>query len=714
MRDSVIQPRPLPRPPGRLTACVVLGLLWALLGSTLARAGNVEATLVSERDAAVPGEVLWVALRQDIREGWHTYWRNPGDSGQASVIRWQDLPEGVSVGEIVWPWPERIPYGPLMNYGYHGTLLLPVAVQVPANFAADELVLKAKGEWLVCADVCIPEDAELTLTLPVREASGPSPAAPEFAAARARTPTPLGMPTGASIDGKQIVFEIGMPGLDADRIESVAYFPYLEGLIDNPAPQVYTVQGEALRLTVTQGWDFTPDASLDGVLLIEETAGDTLQVGFEITPVPGGQAATSAAAPISMWLAIGLALLGGAILNLMPCVFPVLSIKILSLVSQSQEEHTKLSAHGWVYAAGVVLSFVAIAGVLIGLRAGGMQIGWGFQLQSPVVVCLLVYLLFLVGLNLAGLFEIGTGIMGLGSRFAEAGGYGGSFATGVLATLVAAPCTAPFMGAAVGFALTQNSATALAVFAALGAGMALPYIALCHAPGLLSRLPRPGPWMARFREFLAFPMFASAVWLLWVLSLQAGSTGVLAAGSGMVLIAFAIWLTRLRVTNTSLRFLRGGASVAMLVAAVALTSGLRGGAAQAAEATPGPGYAGPVAAVYSRDALKAALAEGPVFVNFTAAWCITCKVNEAVALNQSGTRQAFENAGVTYLKGDWTNEDPGITSALAEYGRSGVPLYLYYRPGTTQAEVLPQVLTQALVIETVSRAGEIASLSTSL
>ena len=245
MRDSVIQPRPLPRPPGRLTACVVLGLLWALLGSTLARAGNVEATLVSERDAAVPGEVLWVALRQDIREGWHTYWRNPGDSGQASAIRWQDLPEGVSVGDIVWPWPERIPYGPLMNYGYHGTLLLPVAVQVPANFAADELVLKAKGEWLVCADVCIPEDAELTLSLPVREASGPSPAAPEFAAARARTPTPLGMPTGASIDGKQIVFEIGMPGLDADRIENVAYFPYLEGLIDNPAPQVHTEIGRA-------------------------------------------------------------------------------------------------------------------------------------------------------------------------------------------------------------------------------------------------------------------------------------------------------------------------------------------------------------------------------------------------------------------------------------------------------------------------------------
>lgn len=695
-----------------LTVAVLLGCV-----ALPAHGGNVDASLVAEQDAAVPGEVLWVAMRQDIREGWHTYWRNPGDSGQASAIKWQELPVGVAVGAIEWPWPERIPYGPLMNYGYHGTVLLPVPVHIPANFAEEEITLTAKGEWLVCADVCIPEDGDLSLTLPVRGTSGPSANAAEFRDVRAMTPTTLGMPVVARFQGEQILFALQVPGLDSERVASVAYLPYTEGLIDNPAPQTWSIDGDVLELAVSQGWDFTPDANLNGVLLVEETAGGMLQVGFEIAPASAGAGAAptgdTATSGISVWLAIGMALLGGAILNLMPCVFPVLSIKILSLVSQNGEDRSRLAAHGWVYAAGVVLSFVGIAAVLIALRAGGLQIGWGFQLQSPVVVCLLMYLLFLVGLNLAGLFEIGTSVMGVGGRFAEMGGYSGSFATGVLATLVAAPCTAPFMGAAVGFALTQGSITALAVFAALGLGMALPYVALCHAPALLARLPRPGPWMARFKEFLAFPMFASAVWLLWVLSQQAGSSGVLVAGAGMVLIAFAVWLLRLVARSTAARVVRGVSGAGALIAAVALTLPLAGISANpgaGAGAAEGIGYEGPVASAWSPDTLAAARRGGPVFVNFTAAWCITCKVNEAVALNQEQTRAAFAASGVTYLKGDWTNEDPAITEALAAHGRSGVPLYLYYPDAGAEPIVLPQVLTLGVVLTTVSeQAGTVAS-----
>ena len=697
---------------GNWLATLAIAVLLIGLAPMAVLAGNVEATLVAERDAAVPGETLWIAMRQDIRDGWHTYWRNPGDSGRATEIKWQDLPAGLAVGEIEWPWPERIAYGPLMNYGYHGTVLLPVPVYIPASLASDSITLKAKGEWLVCADVCIPEDDDLSLTLPVRGTSQPSSHAGEFAAARRNMPTPLGIPVRARTDDKQIVLAMEVPGLDSERVESVSYLPYAEALIDNPAPQIWKIEDERLELTVTQGWDFVPDANLDGLLLIEETAGEVLQVGFEVRPgwgqtAPALRASDSmAAAGISVWLALGFALLGGAILNLMPCVFPVLSIKILSLVSQSAEDHTQLAAHGWTYAAGVVISFVVIATVLLGLRFGGLQIGWGFHLQSPVLVCLLMYLLFLVGLNLIGMFEIGTSVMGIGSRFAETGGYCGSFATGVLATLVAAPCTAPFMGAAVGFALTQPSGTALAVFAALGFGMALPYLALCNAPGLLARLPRPGLWMTRFRELLSFPMFASTAWLLWVLSLQAGSTGVLVAGAGMVLIAFGIWLLRLAASSPLVKTVRTGSGLAALLGAVLLTVGLQGTSGvpstpQGQAAGGALAYSGPVAAAWSPEALSTARESGPVFVNFTAAWCITCKVNEAVVLNKVETRDAFIATGITYLQGDWTKEDPRITEALATHGRGGVPLYLYYPGGAREPEVLPQVLTLGIVLDAV-------------
>lgn len=681
-------------------------MLLALL-SPVAMAGNVSATLVSETDAAVPGTIFWVALRQDIREGWHTYWRNPGDSGQATSIAW-DLPEGVTAGEIQWPWPERIAYGPLMNYGYHGVVLLPVPLRIDADFAGETLELRAQGHWLVCADVCIPEDASLSLSVPIGSSARPSAAAAAFRQTRAVTPVDPGLRVRLEASETEIVLFVPVPGVSQARVSDVAFFPYTEGVIDNPAPQPFEVSDNGIRIRLKPGYDYQPGVALGGILLVDEDAGEAIRLGFEINPVPGAVGSSTSGAgaggpELSLLAAIALALLGGAILNLMPCVFPVLSIKILSLVSQSREDHSSLKVHGLVYAAGVVVSFVAIAALLIALRAGGLQIGWGYQLQSPIVVCLLAYLLFAVGLNLSGQFEIGTSVMGLGSRFAEAGGYGGSFFTGVLATVVAAPCTAPFMGAAIGFALTQNSFVALLVFAALGAGMAIPYLALCYAPRLLQQLPRPGPWMARLKEFLAFPMFASVVWLAWVLSLQTGSNGVLIAGGGMVLIGLGTWLLGLRMRSQGAGLVRYVLVIFCLGVALGAPTMLESETTLAgANQGPAPGYDGPVATPYSVDALRAARQDGPVFVNFTAAWCITCKVNEAMALSKSSIREAFADRQVTYLKGDWTSEDPVITRALSEYERSGVPLYLFYARSAGKAVVLPQVLTESIVLDAIA------------
>ncbi len=662
--------------------------------------GNVQADLIAEVDAIVPGEPFWVALRQNIRPGWHTYWRNPGDSGAPTTISF-DLPDGFTVSDIQWPLPNRIAYGPLMNFGYKDEVILPVEITPPETLTGSELTLDAFAEWLVCADICIPEDDDLSLTLPVRESSQKSGFAPLFEAVRATIPQAIGVVARQTNLETHVRLEVDMPGLSAGRIQEVSFFPFAEGAMENPAPQEWELTETGLAIEVQQGWDFAPDVPFDGVLAIEEDSGETLISAFEIRPALDGAAAASAAPAVGLATALVFAFLGGLILNLMPCVFPVLSIKILSLMSQVGSHSSHIRLHGWVYLAGVVLSFVAVAVVLIALRAGGAQIGWGFQLQSPLVVGLLAYLFFAIGLNLFGFFELGTSIMSVGQGASEKEGLSGSFFTGVLATVVAAPCTVPFMATAVGFALTQSNAIALLTFAALGLGMATPYVALCYSPAAMERLPRPGPWMARFKELLAFPMFATAIWLVWVLSQQAGSTGVLAVGVGALLIAFGIWLAK----HLS-RAVGGGLAAVMILGALYLPTMLERSAAPASTgetvtAAPSASYEGPPWIAWSPETADELKENGPVFINFTAAWCITCKVNEAVALDSAAVRDAFAERSVTYLKGDWTNEDPAITQALEAYGRSGVPLYLLYSPGESRAEVLPQVLTESIVLQAI-------------
>lgn len=688
---------------------LIITALLLLVSSLLAHADEepqVFPELVSEVTAIVPGEPFRVALVQEINPGWHTYWRTPGDSGAATTLDWS-LPEGFSAGEIAWPLPERIVYGPLINYGYHDRVLLPVVITPPDDLVpGDQVTLDLAADWLVCADLCIPEDAELTLTMDVADTNEPDTRyAAWFASTDPQIPVDVGLTSGVQFKDEQIVVSVQMPGVSGERVSRIEYFPYFESVIDYPAEQVVSIADDRIEITLTKAFDFEDgEKRLDGIIVIYEDAGDDIVTPIEIHPVAGALPGGSTSGELGLGLAVLFALLGGAILNLMPCVFPVLSIKILSLVQQVGEDKRQARTHGWVYLLGVTISFVAIALALVALRAAGEQIGWGFQLQSPILVALLAYLFFLIGLSLSGYFEIGNSLMNMGSGLADKGGYAGSFATGVLATVVAAPCTAPFMAGAIGFALTQNTAMVIIIFSALGIGMAIPYVALCYSPALMERLPRPGAWMVTLKEALAFPMFASTVWLVWVLSQQTGANGVLSVLLGLVAITFGIWLFRHLPTGVFGRGLVSVLAVVSIVSALALTA-VEGSAG--AEPTSGKEAAagnGPVPETYSVARLAELRDEGPVFVNFTAAWCITCKVNEQVALSSSNVAEAFAEAGVAYLKGDWTNEDPVITNALAEYERSGVPLYLLYAPGDDRARVLPQVLTEAIII------GELSTL----
>jgi thiol:disulfide interchange protein DsbD len=684
---------------------IVVFVLMVTLPVWSAQERNVDARLIAEVTAIVPGQPFRVALVLEIRPGWHTYWRNPGDSGAPTSLAW-NLPDSLQAGDISWPYPERIAYGPLMNFGYHDQVVLPVTI-VPAAVLRDKTVtLRAVGEWLVCADICIPERGELTLTLPVRQSTtsdsptlGTPADASLFRHADTMIPQNPGLQSSFVHDEDGLRMSIAMPGLISNRLSSVEFFPYQDGVIDYPAEQSYQMTDNGLQLRLVPGFDYGDSSSLDGVLVIREQSGDMLTTAIEITP-QRGQSIGISGGSIGLASAILFALIGGAILNLMPCVFPVLSIKVLSLVQQAGEHPHAVRRHGWVYAAGVTVSFVSIALVLVALRAAGEQIGWGFQLQSPILVSLLAYLFFLIGLNLSGYFEFGTSIMNVGAGFAGQQGYLGSFSTGVLATVVAAPCTAPFMASAIGFALTQNTFMIVAVFSALGIGMAIPYLLLCYSPALMQRLPRPGQWMVTFKEILAFPMFASVVWLVWVLSQQTGSMGVLAVLSGMVCIALAIWLVKHLPVN---RLARSIVSILVLVMALSALSlsGLGGSpAGQSLQTSPSAMKSdeGPAWETYSAARLASLRQSGPVFVNFTAAWCITCKVNESVALSSAAITEAFEARGVRYLKGDWTNEDPAITQALQAYERSGVPLYLLYSGADGKAAVLPQILTESIIL----------------
>ena len=714
---------------GRIAAVVFgLALSVGLAAPAPAQIGEkrplVRAELIAEHMAARRGETLTVALRQNITPGWHTYWQNPGDSGEPTSLDW-NLPAGITSGPIQWPLPEAIPVGPLTNYGYSDSLLLLTDITIPTDAAGQSVTLSAKARWLVCKDICVPEESPVSLTLPLID-GGLSPRrsldAAAIAAAREALPKPAPWPVRYSHSLDKLTLNVDGLGSDIGKITHVRFFPVNWGQIANAMPQKTALSQDKLSVRMLQGE--TPPAAgaaLEGLLALEGTGPDGAKFrrGYVVSavnvpapalatpdsdPLDVAQAAGDAV-PLGFGVALLFAFLGGLILNLMPCVFPVLSLKAYALAREASD--TRHGARGGLaYLAGVLASFGVIAAGLMVLRTAGVAAGWGIQFQSPGFVLTLAALFLLLGLNMSGVFEFGGSLTGAGDSLTRRDGLAGSFFTGVLATAVATPCTAPFMGAAIGYAFAQPAVQATAVLMALGLGFALPMLLLSLSPALGRLLPKPGLWMVRFKQVMAFPLYATAAWLVWVLSVQLGSDGVFAAMVTLLVVAFAAWLYGLTGGP------RGIAKAAALIVAIA---GLAGGAAMLSGAQPATGTgaatmdSGPPAEAFTQARLDGLLAEGkPVFVNFTAAWCITCKVNERVALRSDRLAEAFRQRGITYLKGDWTNANPEITAMLNSFGRAGVPLYLLYSgvPGS-QPQVLPQLLTESMVL------GRVAELSPS-
>ncbi len=696
-----------PRLPAAAAFVALAGFLLPASGAPVVKTEHVEARLVAESASAQPGHPVLVGLKLTMAPQWHTYWKNPGDSGLPTRIAWT-LPPGWKAGEIRWPYPKRLPVGPLMNYGYEDDVLLATELTPPAHAPAGTADIRAAAQWLVCKEICVPEKGELELALPVADAA-PKPDAKwadDFERARNQWP----------VDAKGWKFESAIAG-NALRVRmtsppgaavpaNVAFFPEQAELINPAAPQKVGRAGGALTFEMPLADPPPKDVrEVRGVAVAESGWPGTdgrkaLAVDAPaVAALPAVAATTGGDGAIggSALAALAFAFVGGLILNLMPCVFPVLGIKVMGFVRHAHGHPRAMRLQGAIFSAGVIASFAALAGLMLALRAGGAQLGWGFQLQSPVVVAALACLFFVLALNLAGLFEWGGFAQSMTSNLSARGRYADALLSGVLATVVATPCTAPFMGAAVGFTMTQTAALALAVFVMIGIGMAVPVMTLALFPSLLRRLPKPGRWMETFKQVLAFPLFATTAWLAWVLGAQAGNDAVLALLLGLVLLALGAWLYG--------RWPHAGSRWEPAVAAGLAALGLF-------VAWPAPSHPGAGSKAATQDAweawspekVSAYLAQGrPVFVDFTAAWCVSCQVNKRVALGNDEVMKAFAGRNVALLEADWTRMDPRITSALATLGRNAVPVYALYTPGDPEPQLLPEVLTPSIVLAHVEK-----------
>ena len=670
---------------------------------------KVHARLIAEHDAVAPGGTVTIAFEQVIRPGWHTYWLNPGDVGQPTTLDWS-LPAGWKGAALQWPYPIRLPVGGFMDFGYEGKVwLLSEVTAPPAATPGSTVTLSAKVSWLVCKEVCIPEEATLTLPIAVGTSLA-TPHAADFAAARARLPTPSPWATRYRMANGLDLYVAARPLITAHPV-SANFFPFDNGAVVGTAPQTLGFASDGIVLRTQPGNAFVKKGgALKGVLVLKSSDGSTqaIEISALPGPVPAAQFDTPAAGPLglppidaggpgavaALLLAMLFAFLGGLILNLMPCVLPILAMKAFALSSQAGRDRAEAVRESFAYGAGAILSFVGLGGLLIALRAGGDAIGWGFQLQEPVIVAGFALLMLGVGLNLSGVFEIAG--FGGGDHLTRRRGEAGSFFTGVLAVAVAAPCTAPFMAAALGYALTQPAIFALAIFLMLGLGFAAPFVLIGISPMLMRALPRPGAWMLRFKQALAFAMYGTAAWLVWVVAQQTGANGVAAVLAAAVAIGFGAWIWGVsRSYSPRGRGIGALATLIVLVVALSFLALLKSAPAQSASinVTGIPSEPYTAARLASLRADKRA-----VFVNATAAWCITCLVNDEAALSRDRVRQVFAQKHIAYIVADWTRRDPAITALLAVHGRSGVPLYLYYAPGAAQPLVLPQILTENEVL----------------
>lgn len=647
---------------------------------------NVRATLLAYAPEGVaPGKPVWLGLQLRHRPHWHTYWKNPGDSGLPTALEWT-LPPGVAAGDIDWPAPRPLPFGPLVNYGYEGTVLLPVPIAVSATAAGRDLPVSLRADWLVCREECIPESGEFALVLPAGRVLDAARAAFDAAFAARPSTLPAAQAT-ARVEDRTLQVEIaGLP--PALSGASVRLLPEVEGLIDHAQPIAQRWRDGRWQAQVPLSPQRSTSPDRLAMVLLADAGSYRIEApvaGWQpAAPVSAPSVAVPASANPGFVAALALAFAGGVLLNLMPCVFPILSLKVLGFARHAGARR-ELAAGGLAYTAGVVLSFLALAGVLIALRAGGEQLGWGFQLQAPAFVAALALLFTLIGLNLAGVFEFRGLLPGSVAGWRLHHPAADAFLTGVLAVAVASPCTAPFMGAALGFAFTLPAAQTLLIFTALGLGLAAPYLLASLLPAVARAMPRPGPWMARLRTALAFPMFATVVWLLWVLGVQVGVDGVVGLLGLLVAFAFAVWAWAQP----------GRSRIGLGVPALALVLATGAWALPGLQAGNGPlAPVGPGWSPWSAERVDALRAAGtPVFVDFTAAWCVTCQFNKRTTLADAAVLADFERAGVALLRADWTARDAAITAALARLGRSGVPVYALYPGGDEPPQVLTEILS---------------------
>jgi thiol:disulfide interchange protein len=654
------------------------------------KAQHLTAELVSLAPSIAPGGTLQVGLVLTLEEHWHVYWINAGDSGEPPKITWT-LPEGITAGPMLFPIPSRLPLGPLMDFGYEDEVAFPVQLTAASSLKPGPTHIDAKVSYLVCREVCIPGKAHLGLNLNV--VPGATAAQPVGALGEALTLIPKPLPSDAklTITGGKTDFVLNL--ITGGRETNAEFYPADQDQIANAAPQQIEPTSDGVRLRVRRSEDLkTLPAQLHGVLKLSDTEAYEVTAPVtpgEVAPSPNskvaGSPATSSVTTIS---AIGLAFVGGIILNLMPCVFPVLFLKGLALVQSSGQERKHLRSHGLVYTLGILVSFWIIVAVLLILRATGSQAGWGFQLQSPTFIAVLAAGLFFFALSLAGQFDLGLSLTSVGGGLAQKQGYTGSFFTGVLATIVATPCTAPLMGAAIGFALAQPAGVTFAVFTALGLGLATPYLLLSFQPAWTRILPRPGAWMEILKQLTAVPLFGTAIWLAWVYgNLHSGNS------QGVDHLTRLLWcFLALAIAGWALGKWPANwksAIAALLIAAVGLAIPLY----QPKDTTL-------VWAPYSQQTLDQARAAGhPVFIDFTAAWCLSCQVNERAVLKSADVQRQFSKNNVTLLKADWTQYDPEITKQLASVNRSGVPTYVIYPAmKNSSADVLPELLTKDIVL----------------
>lgn len=653
-------------------------------------------------DGVAPGRTVWVGLRIEHKEHWHTYWKNPGDSGLPTEFQWT-LPAGVEAGEIAWPLPQKIPVGPLMNYGYEGTLLLPVPLTVAPDFKppllGQDLTVQLRASWLICKTECIPEEGEYTLRIPLRGSTALHGAL--FEATQQAQPRPLAAAPQSAIRIQGQALQLTVAGLpERLRGQKLEAFPEIAEVVNPAAPWTQRWDGAVWTAELplapqrsaspavlpvvlasgTQGWRTAlPVRDAWPATAAPATISPALQAALDANAAAQG----SSAPTLGFWAALAGALIGGLILNLMPCVFPVLAIKVLSFTRHA-DDHRRHRVSGLAYTAGVIASFLALGLLLLGLRTAGASLGWGFQLQDPLVIAALAALFTVIALNLAGVFEFGQFAPSSLAAFQARHPVVDAFLTGVLAVAVASPCTAPFMGASLGLAITLPAGQALLIFAALGLGLALPYLVASFVPAFARWLPKPGAWMDTLRKLLAFPMLITVVWLVWVLGHQSGVDGAAALLVLLVALSALIWaLTlrgRLRVVLTGLLLAAGAWSVWALGPYLFLSPAPQ---AQAADARW---------QAWSPARQQELLAAGKtVFVDYTAAWCVTCQYNKQTTLADAALLGEFDTRGIVMLRADWTRRDPAITAALAQLGRNGVPVYVFYRAGRA-----PLVLSEVL------------------